>query len=669
MTSTSTEGAPGALSAEGTPIEFPAPNERLDVVDEPDERDARDARDERDERDAREQDPPRARPRARPRAPAERDGFAFGPASGRSVTPPRSVLQQRAAEQARDTYEAYDDVLIGFDVEANAAFSMTLSREDNETDPETGLLIAKKGFLKRYEGTIPTQEDIAKEHGGGKYKAMIWGPKPEKGGKKELITNVILEISGSPIPPRRAGAFLNGKVAQNSGVADVVDKLTAANKESIEMVTRLLDNKNTPSEYMMRMLDPNAAAARFEDERKRRDAEYELERKRREEERKAERELREEERRAERQRLDDERKAREEDRKAELERIKQEKELELRLLQTKWEQERKQIELQYERDKTHVEAQTKLQIAQMQASQAAAEASAKMQIEQMRLQADMTTKTQAEQQQRMQEMQNQHQQTMQQLQQTALQQVQANADAQTKFWMAQANSNQGKGGLKEIAETIAIVDKIRGKDNDDDSDEPLALRVVEKAFEGVSKVAPGLFAAAGVRTSRQRVTEREDAEEVEPGSVAVVDERRRKKLKRRQPGDVVDGEVVDEKVAKAKERAKAAAVTPQGNDLVDFTFPAAPKNAQFDQATFMQLVELLVKNVDLAIQKNMEPKDIVEKVVNRFPDAVLQFLASMDTADVLSTLEGMPLIKNWAIVSNHGTEMMKAVHKIMQKSA
>lgn len=587
--------------------------------------------------------PARERERAPPRAPAVPQKL-------------RTSALAREMEQNADEYEA---ALQELDVEGTGRLSITIMREWPKDDEETGELY--EGWMGKFDYHIDRAE-IEERFGGGRYKAMIYGPNPDFPTKTKLLTTREIKIPGWPIPKKRPGGASARGRNNNGGseVGGVVDKLMTAQQQQLDRVVDVLGAQKEGGAtgelvgVLSKMLDPARGAQDRAAERAAEKEARDQERADREQERERIRTEAATARQAELDRREQERKEEREERKAEREAAAARHAHELQLLQ-----------IQRDKDIAAAQQQAELQLQTMKMQQESQRQQFELQLASVKAQSENKESSALTMAKALQEMQNTQAVTMQKLSQTAMEQQQAFTQMQMASMSKQleAANASGKGGTKELLETIRMVDEIRGGRDDDDDAEPMALRVVEKLGDTLGKVAPGLFAAAGVGVSARRNRERaEERTEIEPGSVAVVEDagvRRRRRLRRRdgKPGAAgakpIDAEVIPSDIG--------ATVVGKPNDLTDYVFPAGGPHAALDMPT----VELLVKNIDLAMQKHMEPADIVA-IVKRFPIAVVDYLKELEVEQIISTLEGIEGTEGWMINSLGGQEKLKKIHKLLQ---
>lgn len=599
----------------------------------------------------------------------ESTSYAFGPAAKAKQPTPKRAMEARAAAEFEKNAEEFDGYLQELDFDTGAGWKIVLSRELPREDPETGIAI--EGWCGEYIGKRVSRAEIAVEHGGGTYRALIYGPKPLPGGgtKVGLVTSLPVKISGAPIPPLRKHRG-GSRVAVGAGndTAGVVDRMAASSKEQLEMVMSALKGGGNSElvALLTKTLDPKASAETLAEERRLRD-----------EERRADRAAREEERKDKEAAEERKEKARAAERAAELQRLSDERKHELSLMQARLDNEKavaaSNAAATIEQAKSaaaaaiaQAEANARLQIAALQAQTESQKQAFALQIESVKAQSESERRFLSEMSTNQQALQNNHTLAMQKVSDAALvQQRDFAAQQQTMLEKRLEMMEKSKGGTKELLEHIELIDRIRG-DNDNENDEPMPLRVVEKLFEGVGKVAPGLFAAAGVgvgaaaAAKRQAQATAQANAQVEPGSVAVLENGQRKQLKRRRPPEANKAQVQDAQIVETA-TAGDAPRAPTPNDLIDYILPSGPPDAAFEPQT----VELLVKNLDFAVQKNASPEDIAA-LVKRFPKAVVDYLKSLPVDLLISELENTPAMKGWAINSTAGQTKIRAVHALMQ---
>lgn len=98
------------------------------------------------------------------------------------------------------------------------------------------------------------------------------------------------------------------------------------------------------------------------------------------------------------------------------------------------------------------------------------------------------------------------------------------------------------------------------------------------------------------------------------------------------------------------------------NDFTEFVFP---KNADTQKVA----IPALVKNIDLAIQRDMTAEQIRTDVVPFFEQNyrfAMMFIKGMSANELVEFLvERTPA--SWAVVSPRGTEVLRELHALLKK--
>lgn len=592
-------------------------------------------------------------------------------------------LRQQAIQQQQTVNDDFEAHLSSLEFEGGH-HTVTVHRVEPEFDPNSGKRIA--GYLAKFTRAV-TFEEIRSQYGGGKYRFVVHGPGPF--GKPTIKANKVYEIAGDPILPRSANA---AQVAPQpmipDAVSDIVDKaisthektadrLAVENRElTREMKQMLLATLNKGDgglkDTMMTMIseERKLAEQRAVEERR-------LQEQRLAAERQAAKETRDlilstmakseqspqqlqailmEERRLQEQRMLSEREERRREQEASERRHQQTLEM-MRM------QQEKQIEaMRIEQERVRAEARATEERARQQFE---------LQLRQLEKQESQKEMQSLKMTEFMASLQAQQVQQMQLAQQTQLQQMQQFTQLERDFMLKQIDSLSKKDtGIDQMLKFKQLFDTITGKDNEGGGEQ---RETWEKIMDRINDSVPGIVAAAGLlRGSAPQASAPQTAPppRVLPGSVAVVevddeDDRvsmQRRNLRRRrrlQPPPQA-------RTAPSSAQSTSAATTPIGeatesvNDFADFVFPQEATPVE-------QSLEMLVKNIDLAIQRELSAGEIDEQIIKKFPPTVAALVANTDVDTLLGVLEARAP-SSWRINSLDGQQKVRELHTLLAKA-
>lgn len=253
----------------------------------------------------------------------------------------------------------------------------------------------------------------------------------------------------------------------------------------------------------------------------------------------------------------------------------------------------------------------------------------------------------------------------------------------SQFFMDQLKASKGNDeftGLDKLLKFKEVLGSLTGAGDGD------GRATWEKVLDRVGESAPGVLAAAsmifkqgagGATTAAVQPPPQQallPAPGVRPGTVAVVDlppvsnKRRRTSplLKRDQPQrqpvpqtpppepQVLEAEVIPEPEVAPEQPEMVVDMPVQAtveNDLVDFSFPAEGMDTE-------PVIHLLVKNIDLGIQKGYESDKLFDEVISKFPRGILELL-KLTTPEQALTMLGQMAPQDWYINSPAGALMVK----------
>jgi hypothetical protein len=96
------------------------------------------------------------------------------------------------------------------------------------------------------------------------------------------------------------------------------------------------------------------------------------------------------------------------------------------------------------------------------------------------------------------------------------------------------------------------------------------------------------------------------------------------------------------------------------NDFIEFVYPE-------ETSDLTTQITCLIKDLDLAIRREMDAKSIVENIVDRFPKKVLFFIENSSVDELIQFIEAR-VPTNWMIVSPVGDETIRAMHKLFMET-
>jgi len=268
-------------------------------------------------------------------------------------------------------------------------------------------------------------------------------------------------------------------------------------------------------------------------------------------------------------------------------------------------------------------------------------------------------------------MQQQQMQMLQQMQQMQIATLQQSEKDKVAFLQTQMQMLQRKSDpFEDMMKVKQFMDVLSGNTSED------SRETWEKVLDRLSDGVPGLVAAAGLLrggSGEQTQLAAPTEPAVLPGSVAVVDEgvvsmrRRRRRTAARAP-DEVDVDVdVGEVTQTAQTAQTAAQTTPKAqqaipaadatNGLKEFAFPTEDMEPE-------QVLELLVKDIEVALRKDYTAAQIKTEVVDKFPEDMKALLSSLDASLIVSFLEDKAP-SDWRINSLDGQRKIVQLHELL----
>lgn len=569
----------------------------------------------------------------------------------------QQVMQQQ--QKVNDDFEAH---LASLEFE-DGHHSVTVHRVEPEMDPNTGKRIA--GYLAKFTRAV-TFEEIRSKYGGGKYRFIIHGPGPL--GRPMIKANKIYEIAGDPISPLTPGSQ-SQQGSLPSAMTEIVDKAISTQEKQAD---RLAEENRELKQMFMASLTKGDSGFRetmmqmMAEERKMQEARAAKEREEAKEMRnlflssltKAEQGPQHlqtillEERRLQEQRMQAEREERRREQEIaerrhretlEIMRMQQEKQIEAMRI----EQERVRNEARAAEERARQQFELQLRQIEKQESQKEAQA--------LKLTEFMSS------------LQSQQVQQMQMAQQTQLQQMQQFTQLERDFMLKQIDSLSKKDtGIDQMLKFKQVFDTLTGRDSDGGD----GKETWEKIMDRVQESVPGLVAAAGLLRggASAGAAPQPQGPRVLPGTVAVVEAddeddiaysrpRRLPPPRRRKrptpPQVVTPAEVVVEQ--RATETTSALP-----NDYTDFVFPTGDTSME-------EALEMLVRDIDLALQRDLDVTEIRDSVVGKFPPHIVGLLANTDADTLVSVLDSKAPA-TWRINSLDGQKKVRELHALLASS-
>lgn len=531
-------------------------------------------------------------------------------------TPVLSRPQQVAFQQ--QTAEEFDSMLNSLEFD-KGMHSVSVTRVEPEFDPLTGRKI--NGYLEKFSRAIHLDE-IKNKYGGGKYRIVVHGP--GFNGKMSVKANRTVEIAGDPIQPPSRGTPQNQQGSgMPSGVESIIKETLASADKQIEraaketnefkqlLMAQMSKGDGGLTEAILALANPAKAQ-----------------------------EMMIEERRLQEQRLAAEREERRRDEEAAERRHKE-----------TLEATRMQFEMQmrkYELDQQRVREEAK--------------EAAERQRQQYELQMKMFERAEAEKEARLQRMaemeadrQAKQMLQMQQFSQMQMESMRSTATLEREFLTKQLEMVQKQvknNPVDDLLKTKQLLDVLSGADEET----PTWKLVTDE----VKEFLPGLLAAAGMMKSSSQ-PQQLAPQRVLPNSVAVVDEDdyegaraipapQRRRRRRRLPREA-EPAVVATPVTEVPQEPEPV------NDLQDFVFPVEGTEIE-------QVLVLLVKDLDLALQKDLTPSQIQEQVIQKFAPEIALILKAQDVDTLIKTIEERAP-SSWRINTLDGQAKIRELYTLL----
>jgi hypothetical protein len=585
-------------------------------------------------------DPPRARVQR------------YGGSESEDEPTPRGRHRRPATRRspfAEQVSEDFADILAGINFEPGQ-HKISVYRMEPEFDTDTGRRIT--GLCETFRRPVGLDE-IQKKFGGGTYKILVTGPREDTGKGSQLKANKMVDIVGDPIIPtsvtQKRKEEERARQEQDSQLDRIMDR---ADRREAEAKKEIREMNNTVLQLVAKMADrpaedPNAAATAamtpiltmMKADSDRRDREAKEQRERDEARRREEADRRREEQAAADRRHE-----------AEMKRQDQQFQLQLEQMKSQQEMQRQQMTLEAANGKQSME----MMLSFMQRTDSEKESRAK---EQTQLQMQVMTQ--------MSEMQR------------------ASLESQLKIYADQLKDAKSKGD--PFLDTLAKFQQVQELLNPGEPEKDTWEKIADRLGEAAPAVVTGLSA---LRSQPQQPPQMQQlqlmpqpGQQMLPGSVAVVENI-----------DQIQGEValgtpvqghqsqmggvehapqqhggpqfveVDKEARKLEPMdGVAPQAAPQEDDSImynDFVeFMAYPNDASNEE-----VLTMLVKNLDLAMQRGLDEDAMYEKCLATLPAAPRGFLKMLPAATLLAFVENN-VPEQWALRSIDGDVKLRAVHE------
>lgn len=532
-----------------------------------------------------------------------------------------------------DIEKEYEEMIDALDLKEN--FKVMVTRIAPQRDEE-GNTIA--GFIETHEEKMYPQ-DLKELYGGGKYKIQIKGPDARNPRKSIFKAQQQLVIGGPPKIANGASTGAGSKLIKEILEQERRDRKEEARqlKEHNEKLERKMEEeKKQNMETFTQLMQLQQEQRRQEEERRDREDRQREERLR--EERRIEMEERREERRMEEERRREER---EEARREERERREEERRRE----------ERAREERRLEEERRREERQAELAMQQQREA---------LRIEQLRLE----------------------QERQSQIMELVLSTKNASSDQQLEtqkmlMTLMQGNSDKvieimksaGKGDPLDQFEKFARIKNLF----DPPAEDKATWEKVTDRLEGFMPAVVGALAASNPQAAAALAAQQEQGAPQDPGAPQA--QPTEMYFAPGNPSNMLPPASQPQEHPPEQSNPTQTAQAPGAahnappeqpmpdtqhplNDLTEFT--PIPKGVDVQTQA-----QVLVKNIDLAIQKDVSAKELMSTTLAEMPILVKSTLKNMPEDEVLALLaDSVP--PNWAIASPRGQEYVKEVLGVLK---
>jgi hypothetical protein len=558
-----------------------------------------------------------------------------------------SVALNRARDNQENAYAEVDEMLGTLNF-ASRKYEVRVTRIEPDTD-ENG--VSCTGLLHTYKTKV-SLEQIQQRFGGGTLEIVIWGPHPQTG-KPSFIKRETVMIAGHPKP---MPSFINKRDDESaSATADVIRAFAESNERAQRRFTEVLEkNASAPSALteILPVLQPivEKLFAKSDETTKALIEAQRLEKAREDERRQAEREAAREEREREREAKAEERRLEEkkEERKREEERERRAEERRMEDRKEAERREREKEERELAREARELERERAKEDA-IRLREEMREAAAEKQRQHERDLAAQQDRWKQEQQRAA-----EHAQMMQNF-------MQMNLDAMER--------KSESGGLESVTKQLLMLKDLNSTLTGEDR-EPSTM---EKFQEGLQSMVTTLLPvgqqlknAMGPKPAAPQQQQQQQVIPTPQRAVVVDLGPHRAALP---PAQTTATTATQAPVAIPTQNPAPAQSDEIKNDLTEITIP---KEAETDALT---QAKILMKNVDLAVQRGMTAEQVVEEILNPFEDAcpfIMNMASGLTEEQILEMVtsnvidaEGQPL--NWAILSPRGEELVSKAFRLWQE--
>lgn len=535
-----------------------------------------------------------------------------------TAAPSPSIIQREANAAYMQGKKELSEILSGLDTGAGK-YTLQLNR----VTPRVwkGRMIS--GYLAEYPmSPMPTQEDVKQQHGGGTYFWRIMRA-AQNGAPKFGTTTDSFDIAGDPIPPEAPAGS-----EQQNGHRDGASQIVEIAKMTMEQAQRAAERAEDRAASATKGDGGNSMQMFLNAQEKR------------------EREVA-EARKAELEALKLKIEAAERERKDELaaaeRRRKEERDDAIRIAKEEREEREKRYEKEEkEKDRRHQEMLAKMEAAATQA-RLDAEARVKAEQEAAKARAEMENKNFQLQLQSMKDSTALQIEAMKSTQTSQMEGYKQLDKMKMDFFQAQL-SQKPVDPLDQIEKWSRISDIMSGRDKEEK--EPVWKEIVSEIKDAAREAGPSLLAMAGVTSNAIDGARSGDGQERR---------RKRKQLqgrRRAKPGTVVTADLEEEELP---EEAKE-----ETNGLKKLTFPAA------DETDINVISDLLMRNIDWALEQGNDATWIVNNVVKNFPPIVGAQLAATPVDVIIKQIEER-IPDTWKLTSPGGLKIVKEAHAILKK--
>lgn len=586
-----------------------------------------------------------------PQAPTRRPGAPRGPRGPRSLTPEQrqsSPVLNRMRANTDAAYAELDSLMSELNF-TEREYTIRVTRLEPTVDDNGDKC---DGYLREYKSKV-SQEDIQRQFGGGVFHVAVHGPNPVNG-HMGILNQKKIHISGPPKPTRRreeqheSGAAINAAEiieAQARTTERLLQRIQPATNgiDSLkELFVPLVEKFFTRSEERERERERERKEEREKEERR-------AEERRRDEDRRREEErIRREEEREERKREEDRKRDEERERRAE-ERAERQREEDKRRDEERKREEREREKREEERERRAEERRVEDQRRQDERERAREEReAAQRQHERELAAAAERRKEEREQQAKLNEMQ--------------MQTTKQNAEMNRDFMQMQLEIMEKRtenGGIEKLVGNLKMLNDLRSTLSGEDS-EPSKLEQfsegADKAVRTFLPMATQVFGA--LRGPQQQQPQRQlPAQQAQRPLIVDLPTQPGPAKALPNPGAPPVATAVESDTPPVTSAVGGEATDPK-NTLTAITVPSAADVAQADMRA---LGQLLLCNIDLAVQKQMTAEEVVDQILDPFEEVaptMMSMVSGFDEDRLIAFLSS-EVPPSWAVMSPRGEELVR----------